>query len=504
MGEVRIANGVLEAAVSVLGAELGSLRRLDTGIEVLWQGDAASWPRRAPVLFPIVGKLRGDRYLWRGVEYRLPQHGFARDSVFEIAASDATSATFVLVDDDQTRQVFPFPFRLAVSYRLEGAVLEISIDVSNPEPDDLLFSVGGHPGFRCPLLPGERFEDYSLVFQHAETVGRWPVVDGLIDTPPEMLLTAQHELPLSRDLFSRGALVFKDLRSTRVRLANRRSGTGVEMSLDGFPFFGVWSKPPGDFVCLEPWCGIADPVDATGRLEEKEGILRVGPHATFRRSFQLHILGLAALADPEAEIRIEAARRLGPRGIEKLRDLAASPETPGPLAARAVTLLGDELPEPTAILLLRTTNTARSMSLGKTLVEHLARRPSPAALAELRRLLAEAATELAAVVARSLALAGPSAEAILQPTLADPRPEVRLAAAASLAQVGSIDSVSLLRLAAEGSSLDRAFVRAAGQAVAAIQARTGGSPGQLALSETSGGAVSLAPAPTGSLSPAEE
>lgn len=287
MVDVRIGNGVLEATVSALGAELQSLRRLDTGLEHLWQGDAASWPRRAPVLFPIVGRLRGDRYHWRGVEYRLPQHGFARDRVFELAAHDAASATFVLTDGDETRQGFPFSFRLAVSYRVDGATLGTSFEVTNPGPDDLLFSVGGHPGFRCPLLGGERFEDYSLVFGHAETAGRWPVVDGLIGAPPEPLLDGRRELPLSRDLFSRGALVFKDLRSTAVRLASRRSGAGVEMSFEGFPYLGVWSKPPGDFVCLEPWCGIADPVDATGRLEEKDGLIRLPSGASSRRGFDL-------------------------------------------------------------------------------------------------------------------------------------------------------------------------------------------------------------------------
>ena len=99
MPDVKIGNGNLEATVSALGAELQSLRRLDTGVEYLWQADAASWPRRAPVLFPIVGRLRGDRYLWLGVRYRLPQHGFARDRRFELTAHDAVSATFVLSDD---------------------------------------------------------------------------------------------------------------------------------------------------------------------------------------------------------------------------------------------------------------------------------------------------------------------------------------------------------------------------------------------------------------------
>lgn len=146
------------------------------------------------------------------------------------------------------------------------------------------------------MLPGERFEEYSLVFERPETASRWPVTDGLIGAPPEPLLAGQRELPLSRDLFARGALVFKDLRSTSVRLRGRHSGLGVEMSFPAFASFGVWSRAPGEFVCLEPWCGIADPVDASGQLEDKDGILRLGPGAAFRRSFTLRLLGL----DPPA------------------------------------------------------------------------------------------------------------------------------------------------------------------------------------------------------------
>lgn len=287
MAEVPIANGVLSARVSTLGAELQSLRRLDTGLEYLWQGDAASWPRRAPVLFPIVGRLRGDRYVWRNVHYHLPQHGLARDREFELAAHDGASARFVLVDDDETRRGYPFSFRLSVTHRLAGAKLETSFEIANPGAEDLLFSVGGHPGFRCPLLPEERFEDYGLVFEHAETAGRWPVIDGLIGAEAEPLLVAQRQLPLSRELFSRGALIFEGLRSTAVRLESRRSGVGIELSFPGFPYFGVWSKASGEFVCLEPWCGIADAVDASGRFEDKASIVRLASGSTWSRHFSV-------------------------------------------------------------------------------------------------------------------------------------------------------------------------------------------------------------------------
>jgi galactose mutarotase-like enzyme len=281
--ELVLDNGVLRVVVSSLGAEIQSLRRLDTGTEYLWQGDPAVWPRRAPWLFPIVGRLRDDCYTWRGTTYRLPQHGFARDCTFLVASANPQSVGLVLTDCDATRAGFPFAFDLEISYRLEADSLVVLCDVTNPGPEVLPFSFGGHPGFRCPLAPGESMTDYEVQFEHHESSARWLVEDGLIGTTREAVLYGQRELPLAEGLFVRGALVFRDLRSGTLRLHNRLADHGVELTFPGFPYFGIWSKPPGPFVCLEPWCGIADPVGASGRLEDKEGIIFLPPGRRFVR-----------------------------------------------------------------------------------------------------------------------------------------------------------------------------------------------------------------------------
>ena len=281
---VTLDNGTLALTVDALGAEMASLRRRDTGEEVLWSGEPAWWNRRAPVLFPIVGRLRGDAATWKGREIRLGQHGFARDRRFTIAMHDGAAVRFELADDAVTRAVFPFAFRLAVSYRLAGDVVEITSEVANPGDEELPFSVGAHPGFRCPRLAGDRFEDHEIVFSEAEQVRRHLVRDGLIAGTTEPVLDGERVLPLTPTLFDRGALVFTDLRSQRAALRSRRSGRGVEVTFPGFPYFGVWAKPGAPFVCLEPWCGIADPVAATGRLEDKPGLVVLAPGLAFART----------------------------------------------------------------------------------------------------------------------------------------------------------------------------------------------------------------------------
>ena len=70
----------ISATIKSGGAELCSLKTAD-GLELLWQA-GQQWPRHAPLLFPIVGRLRNDQLHHRGKGYPMTQHGFARDHRF--------------------------------------------------------------------------------------------------------------------------------------------------------------------------------------------------------------------------------------------------------------------------------------------------------------------------------------------------------------------------------------------------------------------------------------
>jgi len=137
-----------------------------------------------------------------------------------------------------------------------------------------------------PLATGTVYEDYSLEFETAETAPRWPITpDGLIDAKPIPLLQDSKELPLSKDLFSSDALVFKSLRSSTVKLHSAKTPHGLEFSFPGFPYLGVWAVKGGDFVCIEPWCGIADPSGSDQVLQHKEGINKLAHGEKFARTW---------------------------------------------------------------------------------------------------------------------------------------------------------------------------------------------------------------------------
>ena len=277
------------ATFSPRGAELTSF--IANGLEYLWSGDPAVWGRQAPVLFPLVGRLPGDAYHHQGRDYRLLQHGFARDQEFAVLHQSPTELVFRLQHDDGTRAVFPFAFELTITYTLRGAQLSVRWDVRNPASDQqLLFSIGAHPAVRCPLLPGEQFEDYYFAFDHPVTLDRHLLAGGLLTGKTARVLTQSQELALSYELFADDALVFKHYDFSRLTLRSRKSARFVRFRFDGFPYLGLWTKGPGaGFVCVEPWYGIASPVGEPGELSEKEGILTLEPGQSFTATYSMEI-----------------------------------------------------------------------------------------------------------------------------------------------------------------------------------------------------------------------
>ena len=161
-----ISNGRVTATIKADGAELCSLKDA-RGHEVLWQA-GAEWPRHAPILFPIVGRLKGDVLRHRGRTYAMTQHGFARDQRFAWAGQGPTTCALTLSDNDTTRKKYPFAFRLDVTYAVEGDWLMISYSITNTSGEMMPASLGTHPAFNWPLAEGAEKDAHSIIFGAAE------------------------------------------------------------------------------------------------------------------------------------------------------------------------------------------------------------------------------------------------------------------------------------------------------------------------------------------------
>lgn len=287
---LSLSNDVLKISVSAKGAELQIIQHTGNGLEYMWSGDPAFWGKKSPVLFPIVGGLKNNTYQYKGKDYSLGRHGFAREKDFTVTAQTENSLTFSLEADSATLQVYPFPFRFSVIYTLEQNIITVTYKVENNGDELMYFSVGAHPAFAVPLVKGTAYTDYYLLFSQEEHSGKWPLSpEGLIRKEPVALLDNTNTLPLTKELFYGDALVFKDLRSNSISIVSDKTEHGLRLQYDDFPYMGIWSAKNADFVCIEPWCGIADSVDTSGNLIDKEGIHTLSPDESFTRSWSVEI-----------------------------------------------------------------------------------------------------------------------------------------------------------------------------------------------------------------------
>jgi len=282
-------NNILSVAISTKGAELQSIIHKDFGLEYMWSGDPKFWGKKSPVLFPIVGGLKNNSYQYNGKSYQLNRHGFARDMEFEVTGQDEDGIVFTLNSNEETLANYPFQFSFSVRYKLDSNRLSVTYIVRNTK-EKMLFSVGGHPAFRVPLVDGTTFEDYFLEFNHLESASRWPLSkDGLIENTPMQVIEHSDKLPLKKSLFYEDALVFKHLASKSIYILSNKTSHGLKVNFQGFPYLGIWSAKDADFVCIEPWCGIADTVNASGNLADKEGINNLTPGESFERTWHVEL-----------------------------------------------------------------------------------------------------------------------------------------------------------------------------------------------------------------------
>jgi len=274
-------NKHLQIKVKNHGAELTSIRKKETNTEYLWQADLTHWGRHAPVLFPIVGRLKGDAYTVAGKKYSMKQHGLARNLDFSLLKQDPYSITFELSSDKTTLKQYPFLFRLQIQYALKENDLIVFYRIINPTKEVLYFSIGGHPAFNCPLMKGEKRSDYQLVFDKKETAATQRLTAGIRNGIQVPILKGKKKLPITDNLFVEDALVFQNLHSDKVSL---QKGKEKILSFDfkSFPYLGIWSKnEDSPFVCIEPWYGVADKQEHNQELKDKEGILRLEGKSSF-------------------------------------------------------------------------------------------------------------------------------------------------------------------------------------------------------------------------------
>ena len=279
----HIENEYLFCAADDYGAQLHSIRDRESKTEYLWQGDPAVWYGQAPVLFPIVGRLKNDRYCYKGQKYTMPKHGFARKSAFKLQERDEARVSFVLESSDATRVVYPFEFTLTLTYRLEGRALIAEARVENKDNGEMYFSIGAHPGFNCAM--GD-----ILRFDVPETLdSQWIDSEAMLAGGSYPVLENSTDIIIHEHLFDNDALILQGMKSKHVTLM-RRGEAAIRFDMGGAPVLGIWAKPGAAYVCVEPWFGLNDSNDFTPDFSRKPLIQRLGVGDAFTQVWRAEFL----------------------------------------------------------------------------------------------------------------------------------------------------------------------------------------------------------------------
>ena len=285
---VTIKSGNVTAKIKSHGGELTSFAK--EGREYLWQGNPEFWAGQAPVLFPVVGRLKNGVLGIKGKDYPMPKHGFVREMELEVTAREENSVTFSLTDNASTRRYYPWSFAFSLYFTLEGKKLTCGFRVKNTDSEPILFGVGGHPAFNVPMTAGEKFEDYQLEFEHEEILKSNHVRedDAIMAEEKDLILERGRVLPLERKLFNNDAMIFEDITSNWVKLVHKDTKAGIHFAYEGFPVLAVWTKGEpveAPYVCLEPWFSMGFRDNESGKLEDKYGIQRLQPGEVFTAAF---------------------------------------------------------------------------------------------------------------------------------------------------------------------------------------------------------------------------
>lgn len=287
METVKIKNGTLEVVIAIKGAEVRSIKNIQTKQEYMWNGDVNFWTGVSPILFPVVGKTINNEVRYKGESYSQGNHGFARNSIFKIIQQTEQSITLG-IRTGELGNVYPFDLLFTVTYSLQENTMVTAYSVNNLDDKIAYFSVGAHPAFKCPFDTKHSFEDYVIKFSSPENDLK---LHGFADNgffTGGFVPVKLDQFELKRDKFiNDNTYVYSDMTSQYVTLQEKNSTRNITVSLTGFPWLGIWTKAGADYICIEPWCGHSDIDGFNGDIDIKSAIEVVEPKKIWYRSYSI-------------------------------------------------------------------------------------------------------------------------------------------------------------------------------------------------------------------------
>lgn len=284
---IKLENDHLIVEILEKGAELHKIYSKEHGINYLWDGNKEWWTGRSPLLFPIIGGTKGLNI--KDETYPMTKHGFAKDSYFESSQSKLDSCVLTLVFSEDIYKTYPYKFKLVIEYELQDSLLKVKFEIINLDDRSIFYSIGGHPGFSLNLLPKDSIDDYYLEFSEDENlISKYQIREDTLAERTDLYIGKKIINDLSNK-FIKDALIFQDLKSSKVKLLSKSHSHGVELNFKEFEYLGLWAKVGAPYICIEPWNGINDISGFDGFIEDKQGVKKLKEGKTESFSYDISL-----------------------------------------------------------------------------------------------------------------------------------------------------------------------------------------------------------------------
>lgn len=263
--EWSIENARFRITVRELGAELSALWDNARQRNWIWQPTPGVWNNSATQLFPVVGQLI-HHGLWQGERFfPLAAHGFLRHQPFQCVMQDATRLVLEAGDTASTREVWPFAWRIRISWQLTPDGLNVSWSVHNPGREAWGYSCGWHPGFSLPIAsePG-----WAVQFR-SPCRGPFLTSQRTLAIPQES--PSATLFALGSESFQHGAVYFALGDENRWAVCSP-DGAAQIIFTGNQPWLALWGVPGADLLCVEPLSGTTDDPRFDGQIAHKRGI----------------------------------------------------------------------------------------------------------------------------------------------------------------------------------------------------------------------------------------
>ncbi len=286
-----IENEKLICIIESNGAEIRSLKNKETGEEYIWQIDESVWGSSSPVLFPAIGKIKGNEILYKEEAFAMPKHGFIRNNdTLSFERKGIANCAFSLTSSAETLKKYPFKFSFSVEYSLVDNRLIMNYNIENQDDVTMHFACGGHTAYACPLNENTKLSDYVIEFPtqfelSASTLG----ASGLLSNRKRKVESEGKTLPLSDNIFNEDALVFENIACDWVRLRKKSENKGIIVRFKDYPHLALWSKPCADYVCIEPWLGLPDSEEESMDITQKTSYKTIEPATKFLIAIETEI-----------------------------------------------------------------------------------------------------------------------------------------------------------------------------------------------------------------------